>query len=770
MYLLKHIRNKRQLSNAAKSSGGRVGIFLLNFGHSMIYSDGIMTVIDKNVYLFLKDYNVGEENVRNKGDMEQMNDLVHLYGYPLSFSLNFFNRNDYNIKLYLKDDEFESEYDKFRAQNKKVIEGYQLNESYNKYLFSLSNGSIHYFIWLIKCLSHVPHQVLESIMLYSVKYKTRLSSLKKGTITAYKSNECLNLLMELSKISIGKRYSEAINLFNTAQKKKLKEYDLSDTDKLNLVKFLKMSDVKKNNFIRKMSTVENAKDILYSLQLIISLNVEWDKLAYLDYINANQDFKYNIIYNKGSILIIEVLDFHTICKIGKNTNWCISKAQNYWRDYVSSRGRVSQYMSFDFSMQEDSDMSIIGFTVDKVNGKILNAHSFTNLDILNNDLHYLKSMKCRGTMKSMLCLTEKDEITDRNIYDYLKKRELSISLFVKDKDIEWNKEVFYDFLKEKGWFDKLITLSESKDYCVMYSNDFNDIYNFVEPEGSLSGTLFIEDVTIISDFTKKKYDDDRIYLLFKTKIIDTYSNSIYISFDIGSRYFYDNSIIMEKLDKLDIPFWFFRNVDLKKNRFMKYLTSYEIEKLSENLLTKSEFDLLDSDEKNSISNLIMTSYYSFKSIDVFEAIYDKGLNLRTYLTDKSIAQIIFKTFEYVNYCITNGRECNELISFAYKLFENEKNQSIINKLWKNLNKIMVSNTSPLYGMLEQIVANAQLKNDVKSFSNAVNLVYNCKDNNLIYLILSKNPSQTLMDNSKLRLKKEVIDFMESFALSNTYSK
>lgn len=756
MRFLHVIRNRRHLKKLLEANNGRIGIYLRSYSNCDFNSEGICTIDDRNnVYFFVKDnnlYRADNEVLRLMENNQSMKDLLSEYGYPIVMKLHHF-RAIYEITVYYKDKDFDSQYDEFYKQNKNAISKINVTESLSKFIFDLSNGSINYYKWIFKCIiDGIDLRTIKSIMLYTTKYKHKLSNLEKSTITAYKPNECLSLLNELFSISIEKRYHEAINLFNTAQKKALKSYSFSYRDKINLVKFLKMSSVKKSNFIRKMSTIEDASEILRSLQMIISLNVPWTKSDYLDYIRANQDFKYNIVYDKDSVLVIEVLDFHTICKLGKNTNWCISKSIGYWKDYVSSNQNYSQYMSFDFSLKEDSDISIIGFTINKNNGKITNAHSYSNEDIL---------LKHKFDIFNYVELIPMREITNKekdciNVYQYLKNRNIPLSLFVKGTYTKWNYELFNEYLKKNDLYDDSIMLYKDDKKCIMYFNKQN--------------TYDTNGMYIIGDFTKEIFSSDRVIWVMISK-----NNEFNIHYDFyctdDEKTFISNDKLISLLSESDVPFILYNKIDTKAERFLKCLSSYKLSKLQEYLLSAEEVKKLNSSNKCIINRCFLNSYISYHSRSLFDLIYENGKKLSTYISNKMICTLIMNiivdihhkmTVEYIDY--------QKELDLLYEIYTKEKNQNILKMLCKSMHKLsIIKKNYPIYDLIKDIIESANIQNEAKAIQSVILYAYNTQNENILDYIIGK-ASETAMEKAKSNLHKEVIEFCDKVSYAKSIAE
>ena len=62
---------------------------------------------------------------------------------------------------------------------------------------------------------------------------------------------------------------------------------MNDTNVHILNRFGTLSNVKKRNFVRKMSTIENIDDIMRQMSLLTNIHFEWNRESLLDFIKNN---------------------------------------------------------------------------------------------------------------------------------------------------------------------------------------------------------------------------------------------------------------------------------------------------------------------------------------------------------------------------------------------------------------------------------------------------------------------------------------------------
>ena len=66
-------------------------------------------------------------------------------------------------------------------------------------------------------------------------------------------------------------------------------------DKKTIIKFSKLSDVKKNNFIRKVSTIEDLNELMRQMRHASSLHFSWNKDSLMDFLENVEGIKYEIV-------------------------------------------------------------------------------------------------------------------------------------------------------------------------------------------------------------------------------------------------------------------------------------------------------------------------------------------------------------------------------------------------------------------------------------------------------------------------------------------
>lgn len=537
---------------------------------------------------------------------------------------------DYSImsQMVAVPNDFESKYSEFCELNKKQMPNAtkftDINSPVLKYIFALTNGSKNFFFWAVNAhyKSNMSIFLLERIMVWNDKYSQLSNKLKKGTITGYTgSHDLFCLDKEMAKLRQIKRASDVINMFNTAQKKALKGYSLNKRDYETLSKFGKLSGKKKNNFIRKMSTVEDPAEILRQMSFLADVHFEWKKESLLDFIKNTDGFKCEIVIDKGDMILLKVNDYETVKRLAKTTNWCISKDKKYWNEYVENHPQATQYVLMDFSRKEDDNLSIVGFTTVHDRG-ITNAHDFQNKNLMQG-----KRIPQIAEIKSFASRY----IDNSNIYCVLDKYGINLSDVVtyEPSQYKWNRESMFEYLNqcvdEEDYYiiyddgQKVAIIVESDDVKYFFGDAYID-QQHVELDG------FSNEHIIFADFSKKANDPER--LVFGTISHNFSDHASTCNRLFNSRFEPINQSFDSKVEEYGLPY----DIICRKNnvveRFYNAISSLELatakdlikdEKVKKDLMLASNAVLL----RDSITNVT----FGYNSSDYIDLFYDNGLKL-----------------------------------------------------------------------------------------------------------------------------------------------
>lgn len=456
------------------------------------------------------------DTVLNSKDVKNLlkgEDITYDYGRVISISQNeFMGHQDLFHEITMLPNSFNKDYENFLQENGKalnpLINGFGLNtkDIRVKRLYIYTNGSKNFFQWALNAYfkNGVSLSTIKNILLWNESYKQLAKNLSKGTITAYTSRESINaLLMELSELRTEKRINDSINSFNTQQKKLLKENELSNDIKQALCRLSRLSDTKRLNFIKKMSSVSDFNELSRQLKFVTSVHFSWNKESFMDFIENVEGVKYEKIFENDSVVLVKVLDYETIKQLGKTTNWCISKNKQYWNNYIENyHGLTTQYVVFDFSKVEDDKLSIIGFTTTHNKG-ITSAHNFINEDLMSGNQN-------EQVLLNSFIENFKD---NKNIYSILSEDGIDITMIVEYDALpyRWDKEALLKYLYECVGKENVETLMSNNEKIVLSVVDENIRYFFGDAyHDNISSDYYKYQHIIFIDFNRNKYDINKI--------------------------------------------------------------------------------------------------------------------------------------------------------------------------------------------------------------------------------------------------------------------
>ena len=590
-------------------------------------------------------------------------------------SLNRLNDLCYEIILLPKS--FKKDYIAFIKENNKMMKVFEQKycfdplHTYRLMLFyAHSNGSKNFFNWAVNLYfsQGIRSEIIISILEWNEDYSHLTKNLSKGTITAYTTREStISLMDELSELRNKKRLNDAINSFNTAQKKMLKKNELSDGDKKTLARFTKLSDTKKINFIKKVSTIDDFSELMRQLRHVTSTHFSWNKESFMDFINNVEGIDHEIIIDNGDVVLTKVNDYETIKQFAKTTNWCISKNKSYWNNYISHHGgRCTQYMLFDFSKMEDDKLSIVGFTTTRNRG-ITSAHNFVNDNLMGkqrqNDLF----------MSSFIAKF----IDKKDIFSIIKDCEIDMTLFMDfDKTAyKWDRESLMEYLFE-------CVNSENVDIIPNNSGDDNKIVLSVTDRNIryFFGDAYIDNMSseywdmqhiLFIDFSKSQFDPNRIQfaLVMDGNFNEDYCEGIY---DIFGHSVMDVDFDI-KLVEFGLPYNIIRRrndeVAMADRAFMNFNSKLLLTYVNKDKdILRKVFDDMDD---SVIFNCLSRSMTEYNSFDYINMVYDNGYRIHK-LCDEFSSELLLKLFmRYIKNCpdiLTNGisKPTDEMIEIFHK--------------------------------------------------------------------------------------------------------
>lgn len=506
--------------------------------------------------------------------------------------------------------------------------------------FNLCSDQPNLFAWAINNFAKDPilFSPIKHILMWQNSYGQLIGKLSKGTITAYNGVANINALMkEIVDLRQKKRANDVINMFNTTQKKILKSAELDGDNIKALGRVLTLSNTKQKNLIRKVSTIDNLSEILRQVSFATCGQFEWSKDSVLDFINNVENLDCRIVLNDENLILVEVSSFETIKHLAKTTNWCISKNKSYWNNYMGNQ-TSKQYVLFNFNCKEDEECSIVGFTTD-ASGTITNAHSFTNINMMNGE---------GGTPIELTSF-----LGDLpNIYTLLKRLNIPMSSFLEKelRKYEWNMDSFMSCLNYCINEDDYSILKMEEELVIIATKDTNVRYLI----GKSAHDRILRDAC----------DDNCTYILFCdfenedgpiTALIHTNTstfvekcNGIYDSMGLSlettdfdellKTYGLPYDIICRSQDKMGV----FKS-DFNNFRLSKVATALDDEEVRNILLKKNDDELMYA-----ISETLTESIVSHYSLDLVKLFYSKGLQISSILSPRYFSHFMYKVlYNYV---------------------------------------------------------------------------------------------------------------------------
>ena len=604
---------------------------------------------NKTLVLF---QNLGGRNDLDKftsNNKELAKDLLCRYSHYYIVN-NFQQLTQFGRRFLMVDENFDSEFESFKKNNKKLLDQVfgkycYPTDSISYFMFALTGNSPNLYVWALSNYfkNHVSIVTLENIIKWSQKYNQLVGKLSKGTITAYNSRDNINKLMnEIVSLRRGKRANDSINLFNTAQKKLLKNIDLNEKNIFILNRFGRLSNMKKNNFVRKMSTVENVDDILQQMSFLSNVHFEWNKNSLMDYIKNAENIKCDIVFEQGNLVLVKVYTYDTIKLLAKTTNWCISKNKRYWNDYVGYRDKAIQYVLFDFDKPEDHELSIIGFTSTK-NVGITNAHSFSNNNLMGSF----------GTPYRQL--TSFLQCDNKNIYSIIKGHKIPLGklLEFENKHYDWSLPSFMSFLNFCMTEDEYtIHYYDNEEQRIVLSTTHENIKFLIGGGFKNTSYKLINEVFLFMDFMCEEDDAKRLHYGFIYKNEMTHEEKcemVYDAYGNNSEYSFENL-----LDMFDLPYDTICRTNDEMNRFSHAFRTYDLNTVKSFINNNELLTKINNDKKQEFKqyayNAIFESIFQYNSFDYINVIYDNNKKLIDFLTERGLGDLVISLV----YDISNG--------------------------------------------------------------------------------------------------------------------
>jgi len=567
-------------------------------------------------------------------------------------------------------DNFNDLFDTFNKQNKKIVEQVVLKYSgdvncyFAKYFFVLTDGSPNMFSWAMTNLykNRVSSTTLKHVIVWCQNYPQLVKNLKKGTPTAYNGFcEIQELVSEMIALRKNKRANLVINMFNTAQKKLLKNVALDNVNLETFSKFSILSDVKKRNFVRKMSTIEDANEIMRQMKLLTNIHFEWNRESFCEFISSADGMNCDVIYDNNNIIVVKVNDYETIKHLAKTTNWCISKNKRFWNEYIEFKnGQSAQYVLFDFNKKEDDELSIVGFT--STNNGIIHAHSFSNKNLMQETREY----------PYIRCFIEQR----KDIIGVLKSVNLSESMFcnVEKHKYNWNKTDFikflnycineseYDIILDNG--DKLVVETTSPMVKFIIGKRYDRIVgNYGSPKK----------IILFCDFSLQETDPNRLMfslINFNREKQEEFPSAVFDMFCRSQETITFNTL----LSSFGLPYTTICRTENKTDILFNVLSTYNTIKLNELLGNKEFIKHLakesknkSNDTKNGIYSYIQDSIINVKTTDIINVFYNNNISIGELIGKRNMDNLLSNLcYEVLRYYRGNNKvPTNDELNMLY---------------------------------------------------------------------------------------------------------
>ena len=579
--------------------------------------------------------------------------------------------------IILLPESFEKDYNKFFETNSKTITqlihkfGFCSEDEFIKRIYTFTEDSKNFFVWAINAHYRAGCSVssIGRILWWENNYKQLVKGLSKSTITAYTTRkDIISLFDEIKTLRREKRINDVVNIFNTAQKKILRSLELTPEDKKVFSSFYRLSESKKLNFVKKMSTIEDPKEIMRQMRHVTSTHFSWNKESFVDYIENVNGINYEKIFENGDVVLVRVKDFETVKNLAKATNWCISKNKTYWNSYVEHIEGAEQFILFDFSQKEDALTSIVGFTC-RFNKGITNAHDFSNNNILGND--QVSNISLLNSFISHLK-------TCSSIYSLLEKHGININLVAKFEKppYDWNKYSMYEYLFECVDKDNVNKLVDNGNHLVLSIKDKNIRYFLGDTYmDNMPSEYYRMQHIVFMDFGMSQYDPNRIVFAV---INDSSEGGEDYCLYVKNEHFVDSPISFEnKLSQFGLPYDTIRRIDDKYVRLRDAINSYNTPEImkgakDEKLFGEVIYDYVGTDTMAESINETVKQFVSFDYLNIF---YENGYTISEFLGTSRVGNLLYGFLSFMH-VITRRKKFQIPSQKAIDKFFNKETDSV----------------------------------------------------------------------------------------------
>lgn len=552
--------------------------------------------------------------------------------------------NDSFYTILVLPDTIEADFNAFICQNKTKLGKWANIDCDNMVLTDLmlfayvqSNKSPNLVSWIMQNVVVYNSSIvlINHVVNWAMHNPSSVKLLSKNSLTAYNKPSLIEELYdETRNINLDKVANNTIQMFNTTQKKVLKSMCLTSGQKAILGKFNRLSLVKQNNFVRKMSSINEGQEIFRQLSVLVKDHFNWNVASLLEFIAESQDLHCNIVYNVGNILLLEVLDYDTIKFVCKATNWCISKNKKYWDQYIGRNqetdAQTKQYVLFNFNKREDADLSIVGFTV-AVNKGIVASHSFTNKPLWGSV--HTRSKKCFDPKFT-------------HIFKILSASGIDVNKFIYNND--YILTINPNINKNTIWEHISNIMADAKQYTIL-RNDDKIVVKFNTPDML---KMFHWEAENLIDITSAQeywlfFDPTKHTDLNKQwELIACVRSNIYIAFDcFGLKERPRAKELDVALLKYGIPLSVIKRTPNESlTLLLESCDNYDIETVGNLLQDKQFVDALCKMERNNegfmyLSSTIVEHIINHKTLDVFDEFVKHHIPMSSIMRRRSFSML-----------------------------------------------------------------------------------------------------------------------------------
>lgn len=593
------------------------------------------------------------------------------------------------------------------AVNSLLTKGY--NDLYLYNILSLYINKPSLLSWVISSIekyNDLNLYVFNYINNFFETHHNLVSFLKRNILEYKTKSDIEELISEIKVLKQNNIIFSVIKNFNTNQRKILHEKivlnEITNSEKLI---FFTLNSLDKNilkNIVKKSSVFNNYDELIKCLRISIKTNYVWHYIDFLEFCE-NRDYNelnFDIIYNDDSkkIAILEVKDFKTMSTLGNKSAWCISRYKSSWTDYMIENRH--QYILYNFNYEENHPFSMIAFTTNENNTKVLFAHHFSNENIMSKKTYTI----------------DIDIFNSENILSYFNK------IGIKLRDI-FNNNVKPKFNWDISSFKKFATDNNVKN--VEYNNDstaclipvqaldddiiFNKLFtnfSFTDEKDFFGAqrTFFNKALVMLIDFNQDFNSSYSVLLLTVIKSISGYDYIVNIeNFDnanincdiikkIKNLNFDNKTLNLNNYTNIDLAYYYLKNnffkecISILENNpdiFNEYCTYVIDEVIFSNIIRliflNCELEVIKKIiNVDNLSKIVKNISYPLNSKAIFKELFFSFLYIKKYRnTEKEktnyLINVIFEISNWDNSMFDDSKVLYDYVSFLGEYYIKNNN-------------------------------------------------------------------------------------------------